>query len=154
MWYIAIPVIVAAILAVVIYFLWKKEMKVSPANYSDFEGPLTVETVKSWFPLSVFVSQDIINNSDIHRVSKCIGANSLKSVMPKSLSDRITWGRTQGHINLGGNDIDWVPIHVNSGEIDMMEITKPQWVTISLEEEFPPIDGYVDGIRLRTIQDF
>lgn len=61
---------------------------------------MTTEQIKSLFPLKAKVTQEIIKESYRDRMnrSRCIGARSLKSVLPPEIHNLVEWRVMEGHI--------------------------------------------------------
>ena len=78
--------------------------------------------IKDLFPLDIEVSQEIIDNSDIHSSTNCIGANLLRSIVPEEYKDEVYWGFYAG-------SIDYISIR---SDINMTRIKKPTVVKLEL----------------------
>lgn len=59
---------------------------------------MTLEKIKSLFPIEAEITQEIIDNSDWDSVYNCPGANTLGSVLP---NEAITWGQDTGSVWAG-----------------------------------------------------
>lgn len=78
------------------------------------------ETIKSLFPLKAKVTQEIIKKANISISSNCIGALTLKSVLPEDLHRHIHWGCWNGvYCDL----LNYIEITTENGA-DFMDMTK------------------------------
>lgn len=92
---------------------------------------MTVEEIKALFPLKAMITQDIIDNSDVNDCTDCIGANTLKSVLPEELKKYAQWCITYEWGKYGTDEL--ICITTIEG-VDMMKITEPMEVTFIIEK--------------------
>jgi len=83
------------------------------------------------FPIETEITKEILDSiTDMGRNNAhyCIGAKTLKSVLP-SLSDKIFWGRTTGAIYTSEGKI----IITTKELIDMPYVTEPTKITFTIK---------------------
>ena len=85
-------------------------------------------------PAFGFISQHIIQNSDIWNKYECIGANTLKAGLEKDLLKYVTvkWFNSYGSIKLKSGQVIKITTEEN---IEFMDITKPQCVTFKILQD-------------------
>ncbi len=85
------------------------------------------------FPLKGFITQEIIDKSNVNDTSNCIGTNTLKEALGENtnLFDYIGWARHSG----ANSSIEKGSIRITTVEgIDLMEVKRPQEVTFIISE--------------------
>ena len=90
---------------------------------------MTKEEIIAKFPITVEVDADIIDNSNIWNMRKCIGANTLRKAI-KTFTDAeliVFWGNEDGYIELDYQTNIWIGTADN---IRFMDIETPQTVTL------------------------
>ena len=91
-----------------------------------------LDQIKNIFPIEVEVTQDIIDNSDIHHIFNCIGVNTLKKALGKDLVekvDRIQWGSIRGCIDIASGSLV-IESFKDDASIGMMAIQSPCKITL------------------------
>ena len=88
---------------------------------------MTEQEIKSLFPLKAMITQEIIDNARLYNTKRCIGALTLKSVVP---DDSVDWGDLSGYIESDEYSRVWI---TTRGRVSMMDVIKPQEVTFILE---------------------
>jgi hypothetical protein len=86
------------------------------------------EKLKALFPIKVKITKEIIEEGrkSLWDTSRCIGALTLKSVLPEEFKDRATWG-----VYTGGVSYSKIRVTTEEG-IDIMEVKKPRTVNLIL----------------------
>ena len=88
---------------------------------------MKIKDFEALFPLKAMVTQEIIDNANIMDTRNCIGALTLKSVLPK-YTDSLEWGAISGNIIT-----DEGIVHISTFKlVDMMMVKEPQEVTFVL----------------------
>jgi hypothetical protein len=85
---------------------------------------MTPQEIKALFPLKANITEEIINTATLLDTSRCIGAKTLQSVLPKEL--KVDWGVYYGDIIV--DDEQRIQI-TTTEQINMMSIKLPQSVT-------------------------
>lgn len=103
---------------------------------------MKVLDIKKLFPITVEVTQEIINSAFIMNSEKCIGALTLKSILPSENKKTTFWGVSGGGIWKKGvttqqsfDDTALLlidSVDENGKPINMMYIKEPQTVTFKL----------------------
>ena len=88
---------------------------------------MTEAQIRTLFPLKATITQEIIDNAKLHNRFKCIGALTLKSVIPEG---NPSWGNTIGSIGVSGGER--IVLTTEEG-IEMMCVKQPREVTFILE---------------------
>lgn len=97
---------------------------------------MTKEDIIAVFPAKVWVTQEIIDKSNVSDVFDCIGVHTLLSLLP-DLADgkNVWWGCTDGVVKaMEGKDMHL--IDVTSGDVDMTQIKKPKLVEFKIKGRY------------------
>jgi hypothetical protein len=97
--------------------------------------------VEALFPLKAYVTQEIIDNSNIYDYHNCIGANTLIDALGENIPllgiRDVTWGSSFGTLYpedcIDDND-ETIRLTIKGG-VDMMKVRKPMWVTFMLGQD-------------------
>lgn len=87
--------------------------------------------MRELFPLTVLITQQVINNADIHSRNLCIGARALRAAIKnvtKKLPTHVKWGNSLGQ----WHDIYLTSVDENDKPMKMMSLRKPTTVTFKL----------------------
>lgn len=87
---------------------------------------MSLTEIKSLFPLTVEVTQEIIDKANPFNPYDCIGNHTLKSVLGSQVS--IMWTSIDGEIRIPGGKV----FIKTRGKVSMMDIEKPRSVTFEL----------------------
>lgn len=85
------------------------------------------QEIASMLPMTVVVTQEVIDSADVNDTLNCIGVKTLRAVIPNLEGKLIRWGRDQGFIRF----TDDISIYFKT-DVDMMDISEPQKVTFRL----------------------
>lgn len=86
--------------------------------------------IKAMFPLKAMVTQEIIDSARIFSTSQCIGAKTLRSVLPDELKNHVSWAVTDSDGTFGNLGFNVTTIE----GFDMMNIKEPCEVTFILRD--------------------
>ena len=83
----------------------------------------------SLFPMEAYITQEIIDNSSRYLTKKCIGALTLKTILPEEFKDKASWGDTKTQ--------EVIPGYIITTEegISMMDVIEPQKVTFIITKK-------------------
>lgn len=104
---------------------------------------MRVSQIKKLFPVTVEVTQEIINSAFIMNAKQCVGALILKSILPDENKDQVYWGVDSGGIWKKGALADETvdanalllvkSVDENGKAINMMQIKEPQTVILTIK---------------------
>jgi len=107
-----------------------------PLNNEMISLDVQRQNIVDMFPCTVYVTQNIIDNSVLCSSNRCIGAKVVNEFLRDNLGWKCQWMRSCGTIYDSTNSVN---IYIESKNmsgwaIDMMDITEPCYVMLDVTE--------------------
>lgn len=90
---------------------------------------MKTQDLRGLFPVTVEITQKMIDEADIFKSQRCIGALALKSAMPSNTW--VSWAIRDGHVAILGENKGLLKVTTRTNT-DMMKIDKPTTISFIL----------------------
>lgn len=91
---------------------------------------MTKEEILAWFPKKAKITQEIINEAKLYRSNLCIGALTLKTILPDEYKDKASWGIFTSFGTFPKDNI----VITTDDNVDMMMVKEPREVTFIIKQ--------------------